>query len=306
MPTEIDQRRDEEFTSSVAARLVVEACRAAGLQSDGARLIRLGENALFRLAQHPVIVRIARSMDYLHSVQNEVRVAQWLLDAQLPAARVIDDLEQPLVVSGHPVTFWHLIREGTRQPTYAELGRVLHDLHSLHLPDGLHLPAYSAFGRADLRIEKAVGIPDEDREFLRERAMELRDHLSLLQFDSPRGPVHGDAHLQNLMVDQDDQVILIDFENFSLDHPEWDLMVTATEYDSLRWQTSDQYASFSAAYGRDLRQWEGFPTLRAICEFKMTTWLMQNIAESRSVAAEYARRIASLRDDEATRCWSPG
>jgi hypothetical protein len=36
------------------------ACRAAGLDDRGAKLIRLGENALFRLASAPVIVRVAR------------------------------------------------------------------------------------------------------------------------------------------------------------------------------------------------------------------------------------------------------
>ncbi|MFI6530659.1 phosphotransferase family protein [Streptomyces uncialis] len=30
-------------------------------------------------------------------------------------------------------------------------------------------------------------------------------------------PVHGDAHVQNLMVDGQGKVVLIDFENFSLD-----------------------------------------------------------------------------------------
>jgi hypothetical protein len=108
------------------------------------------------------------------------------------------------------------------------------------------------------------------------------------------------------MVDRRDQAMLIDFENFSFDHPEWDLMVTATEHDSLGWQTREQYAAFTGAYGRDLRDWDGFPTLRAIQEFKMTTWLMQNVGESAAIAEEYGRRIASLRDDSAPRYWHPG
>lgn len=45
-----------------------------GLAPDGARLIRLGENALFRLEQPPVIVRIARSSEYLDDVRREVLV----------------------------------------------------------------------------------------------------------------------------------------------------------------------------------------------------------------------------------------
>ena len=119
----------------------------------------------------------------------------------------------------------------------------------------------------------------------------------------PKGPVHGDAHGDNLMVDHKGNAILIDFENFCCDHPEWDLMVI-TEYDSMGWASPADYAAFVDAYAWDLRQWSGFSTLRAIQEFKMTTWLMQNVNESADAAGEYARRIASLRDDEAPRDWN--
>lgn len=50
------------------------ACRAAGLDDRGAELIRLGENALFRLASVPVIVRIGRSVEYVPMARNEVAV----------------------------------------------------------------------------------------------------------------------------------------------------------------------------------------------------------------------------------------
>ncbi|MEU6080117.1 aminoglycoside phosphotransferase family protein [Streptomyces sp. NPDC047108] len=306
MPSREGPEAEEEFTSARAEELMAAACRAAGFSSDGATLIRFGENALFRLAAHRVIVRIARSAEYLPSVRGEVAVSRWLAQEGLPAARVLDDVQQPMIIDGYPVTFWHLIEEGSRHATYGELGKVLRDLHALVVPDGVDLPPYSVFDRSDLRIESVTGIPEDDREFLRKRGTELADRLADLRFESARGPVHGDAHVQNLMVDRRGRVILIDFENFCFDHPEWDLMVTATEHDSLGWQTAKQYADFVDAYGRDLRDWPGFSTLRAIQEFKMTTWLMQNIAESPEIAQEYARRIASLRDDDAPRDWHPG
>lgn len=307
MPSSVAARGEpEEFTSVRAHEVMVEACRIAGLDPDGARLIRLGENALLRLEQHPVIVRIARSTEYLDAARLEVRVSRWLEAEGFPANRVIEDIDQARVVSGHPVTFWHLIEEGDRQATYGELGAVLRDLHALHVPPGLGLPAYDALDRSKLRIDKAIALPADDREFLRKRLHELIERLAELRFESPKGPVHGDAHVQNLMVDRSGRVILIDFEVFCHDHPEWDLMVTATEHDSLGWQTDEQYAAFIGAYGRDLRDWKGFPTLCAIQEFKMTTWLMQNIGEGAEIAAEYTRRIASLRDDSAPRNWHPG
>lgn len=281
------------------------ACRSVGLDAEGAKLIRLGENALYRLAAVPVVVRIARSSEYMPAVRNEVAVSRWLEAEGFLAARVVGDLEQPQSVEGHPVTFWHLIREGDRKATYAELGRVLKDLHSLSLPAGLEMQPYNIFGRTPLRIARAQGIAADDREFLQHRFGELRAKVAELRFDSPKGPLHGDAHVQNLMIDDRGQVRLIDFERFSFDHPEWDLMVTSVEHHSIGWQTAEQYAGFVSAYGRDLRDWPGFSTLRAVQEFHMTTWLMQNVTEGRHVAEEYTRRIASLRDDEAPRDWRP-
>ncbi|MEV8064083.1 aminoglycoside phosphotransferase family protein [Streptomyces antimycoticus] len=306
MPSDGAQEAAEGFTSAVATRVMTAACRQAQLSSEGASLIRFGENALFRLDALPVIVRVARTAEYLPSVRNEVEVSRWLTRVDFPAARVIEDVEQPLIVDGCPVTFWHLIRESERKATHSELGTVLRELHSLRVPESLKLPAYDVFGRSDLRIETVPGIPDDDREFLRKRGRELRERLSELRFDTLKGPVHGDAHKGNLMVDRSGQAVLIDFENFCLDYPEWDLMVTATEYDSMGWASDDDYAEFVEAYGRDLRTWPGFSTLRAIQEFKMTTWLMQNVNENPDVANEYTRRIASLRDDAAPRNWLPG
>lgn len=295
---------DEGFTSGRATRVVGAACRAAGLDDEGAELIRFGENALFRLASVPVVVRVARGEEWLPKARIEVAVSRWLAGEGFPGARILDDLEQPLLIDGHPVTFWHLIREGDRKATYGELGGILRDLHSMTLPAGVEFPSFDPFGKQELRIGRAP-IPEDDRVFLRKRWRELRDQFGELSFETPKGPVHGDAHVQNLMVDDQGQVILIDFEAFCFDHPEWDLMVTATEHHSLGWQTDEQYADFVRAYGRDLYDWPGYDTLRRLQEFGMTTWLMQNVREDERTAAEYRRRISALRNDDAPRDWRP-
>ncbi|MEU3963205.1 aminoglycoside phosphotransferase family protein [Streptomyces buecherae] len=303
MTSDVDGARPG-LTPTTAVRLMKRACGVAGLDSRGAVLIRLGENALVRLACVPVVVRIARSEEYLPQVVNEVAVSRWLTTVGFPAAKTFEGVEQPIVVDGHPVTFWHLITEGVRKASYGDLGRMLKDLHALTPPDGVRLPRFDVFGRTELRIERAP-IPCDDRAFLRSRLRELRDGVETLAFASVRTPVHGDAHVQNLMVGTDGRAVLIDFENFSFDHPEWDLMVTAVEHHSLGWQTPAQYADFVAAYGRDLHNWPGYGVLRGIQELRMTTWLMQNVNESAGAASEYRRRIAALRDDSARRDWQP-
>ncbi|WP_399552424.1 hypothetical protein [Streptomyces sp. YIM 98790] len=49
-----------EFTAELAGNVLAQTCRAAGLDPSGAELLRLGSNAVYRLASAPVIVRIAR------------------------------------------------------------------------------------------------------------------------------------------------------------------------------------------------------------------------------------------------------
>ncbi|WP_031038367.1 aminoglycoside phosphotransferase family protein [Streptomyces sp. NRRL F-5650] len=297
-------RSDAGFTSATATRAMFAACRVAGLDGSGAELIRLGENALFRLASVPVIARVARGREWLSTARKEVAVSRWLAGEGFSAARVVEDLEQPLLIDGYPVTFWRQIVEGDRKPAYGELGAVLRDLHTLTVPAGLELPRFQPFDKQELRIDRAQ-IPENDRLFLRRRWHELQDRYAELRFETAKGPVHGDAHVQNLMVDARGQVVLIDFEAFCYDHPEWDLMVTAVEHHSLGWQSDEQYADFVSAYGRDLYDWPGYETLRGLQEFGMTTWLMQNIREDERTAAEYRRRIAALRDDAAPRDWRP-
>ena len=72
------------FSSSAVLPTLREACARAGLSSDGAELLRLGENAIYGLAAVPVVVRIARSADRLRRVKRELCVARWLAAARRP------------------------------------------------------------------------------------------------------------------------------------------------------------------------------------------------------------------------------
>lgn len=60
--------------------LLQEACAAIGLSADGARLLRLGSNAVYRLAA-PVVARIARPGADPEARRRTVAVARWLESA---------------------------------------------------------------------------------------------------------------------------------------------------------------------------------------------------------------------------------
>src|SRR5215831_6014448 len=89
--------------------LLREACAARGLSADGARLLRLGSNAVYRLAA-PVVARIARPDADPEATRRTVAVARWLASVGYPAVRAID-VDQPVIIDGHAATFWEAVSD---------------------------------------------------------------------------------------------------------------------------------------------------------------------------------------------------
>ncbi|HUZ50992.1 MAG TPA: phosphotransferase [Streptosporangiaceae bacterium] len=185
------------FTSAEALATLADACQATGQSAEGATLMRLGENAIFRLARDPVVVRIARDLSILNDAKKEVAVASWLRNAHLPAAETAER-SQPIIARRRPVTFWKLIDDSETKATVAELGTILRRLHALPVPGSLRLPELDLFGRVADRVG-AADITDADRSFLTERLRSLRARYQDLRYALPPSAVHGDAHQSNLI-----------------------------------------------------------------------------------------------------------
>jgi aminoglycoside phosphotransferase (APT) family kinase protein len=235
-------------------------------------------------------------MDYWPDALNEVRVSRWLCLNQFPAAELFDTT-QPIEAAGRPVTFWKFIegRGGSRQDI-ATLGHVLRRLHRTPPPTDFDLPDEDILGRVGPRIA-AASLPFADKDFLLQRLTELQGEVAGLSYPLPPAPTHGDAHSENLMI-RGDQAIIIDFERFSWGQPEWDLAMTATEFQTGGWWTEEEYHRFADAYGYDVMSWtEGFETLRSVHEIKMTTWLMQNVNVSQEIADEFQVRMRTIRGE---------
>ena len=289
-----------EFSSSAALPVLREACRQAGLSSDGAELLRIGENAIFGLAGAPVVVRIGRSADRLPRVRRELCVARWLAAAKVPAVLVDDEIDQPLTVDGHPVSFWRAVTGGEPVPTHVDLARLLAAYHAAR-DCPCDLDTFEPLRISESRLAKAEGVGADDLDFLQRRCADLASQFEHLEFALPRGPIHGDAHTRNLLTDHG-QVVLIDFEAAAIGPREWDLLPTSIAVQRYG-LPEERYREFAAAYGFDVRSWTGYPVLREIRELTMTTWIMQNVLESQAVADEFAVRVASLREGDTERAW---
>jgi len=281
-----------------------QASSTAGLDAEGARLLRLGSNAVYHL-KTPVIARIARPGTDLDHVRRTVAVARWLESEHYPAVRVID-VDQPLIADGYVVTFWRSLSEdGDQFATTPEIAAVLAKLHHLTAPEGLHLPPLDPFANATDRIEASTHLTPDDHAFLTTTLERLRDAYASLEFDLPQGVIHGDASVGNVLRDREGAPVLIDLDGFAIGPREWDLILTAIYYDSFGWHTKQEYEDFARAYGYDVMHWPGYPILREIREFLMVTWLVQKGADDARAAAEVPRRITALRTGASRKDWEP-
>ena len=293
-----------ELSPLRAAALLQKACAAAGLDPDGARLMRVGSNAVFRLTTS-VVARISRSGASVEQAGRSVAVARWLESVGYPAVRAVD-VDQPVIVDRHVATFWSAVSDdGDQYATVREVAEVLVKLHALTAPDGLHLPPLAPFESAAHRIEANDWTNSADRAFLTSKLAELRAKYAGLEFVLPRGVIHGDASVGNVLHDDRGNPVVIDLDGFAIGPREWDVVLTAIYYDSFGWHTREEYESFADIYGFDILTWPGYPVLREIREFLMVTWILQKAGENARIAAEVRKRISALRTGASRKDWRP-
>jgi aminoglycoside phosphotransferase len=297
---------DARGRTSRADDILAEACLTAGVDAEGARLLRMGSNAVYRLAA-PLIVRISRSGADADHVRKTAAVARWLESVGYPAVRVVDvDVDQPIVIDGHVVTFWAAVSDGGDEyASVGEVAQVLVELHRLVAPDDLRLPELAPFGSAAKRIDANEWLSPGDREFLTETLAGMRGRYGELEFVLPRGVIHGDASIGNVLHDFHGKPVVIDLDGFAVGPREWDLALTAIYYDSFGWHTRAEYETFVRVYGFDIMQWPGYPVMRAVREFLMVTWVIQKAGEDPRAAAEARKRIAALRTGASRKDWEP-
>lgn len=193
------------------------------------------------------------------------------------------------------MTFWHYLpgRTATGDEA-AAAGGLLRGLHQLSYPVGIDIPEFRPLDRVERRLRRAP-IPEQDKELLLRVKTRLDSEVGDLTYVLPVGVNHGDAHIKNVIIAPDGTGTLIDFEAVNVAHHEWDLAKTATEA-AMGMLPQNAYTQFTAAYGYDLVRWDGFPTVCSVMQLRMITWLAQNFGHTEATAAEYRKRMLTLRE----------
>jgi aminoglycoside phosphotransferase (APT) family kinase protein len=294
-----------EIKSEAGALAILgRACEAAGLNADGARLLRLGSNAVYRLTA-PVVARIAYADTDVKAARRTVEVARWLESVDYPAARALE-LDQPVVIDGYPVTLWEALSDdGDEYATIDQVAEVIARLHKLAAPESLVLPSLEPFGNAEDRIAGSRWLTEDDRAWMKDELARLRAEYSRLDFALPQGPIHGDANIGNVLRDYHGNPVVIDLDGFATGPREWDLIQTAIYYDRFGWHTREQYETFARVYGFDIMQWPGYPALADIREFIIVTWIVGKAGEDERTSAEARKRLRAIRAGSSRKDWLP-
>ncbi|MFF0219815.1 phosphotransferase enzyme family protein [Streptomyces vinaceus] len=272
---------------------------AAGLTRGAApaALLALGENAVFAVGER--VVKVGREAALLERAERELAVAGWLEGAGVPAVRAAEPRAR--LVAGHPVTVWHRLPDAVRPAGPEDLAALLRQVHALGAAP-FALPARDLLGGVERWLRLAGDSVDPaDAAYLRSRRDAYADEVAALTPHLTPGPIHGDALPRNVHVGPDGPV-LVDLETVSADLREHDLVVMALSRDRYG-LPAQAYEAFTAAYGWDVRDWEGCAVLRGARETASCAWVAQHAPGNPKALAEFRRRVTSLRDGDPETRW---
>jgi Ser/Thr protein kinase RdoA (MazF antagonist) len=262
--------------------------------------MKVAENAIYRLPQPGVVVRIAKAGQRA-AAERELTIADWLRASRVPAVEPADLPTTFVMVGDRPVTFWKEL-PAHRSGTATEIAVALQRLHALEPPP--FLAEVDPFVRLEQRIDAAATLSADDRRWLQQHLAALQTQWAHLPGGLPWSPIHGDAWEGNVVTTNDGTTLFLDLERTSIGPPEWDLTSTAIKHSSFGWITGERYAEFVHAYGFDVATWTGFPLLRDIREMRMTCMAAQAASQHPGRAKQAQLRVDSLRGRSGPRPWA--
>lgn len=277
-----------------------EICAVLGVDHRGATLLRLTNNAVYQLAHAPVVVRIVASRTLEHRVGKVVRIARLFEAHGVPAVRLLPGVEQPIRVEGYLATAWCTVPAADTRPTGRDLAELLVKVHALPRPE-VDLPDWAPLTAVRKRVGEAEALDPDNREFLLERCDQVERRLAELEFVLPRGVVHGDAHLGNVIPSPAGPV-LCDFDSSGIGPPEWDLIPVAVGVVRFG-EPMDTYRQMVDTYGLDVTRWDGFQVLREVRELKLTTSVLPIVNSQPEVRPQLLRRLQDFRDGNTDATW---
>jgi aminoglycoside phosphotransferase (APT) family kinase protein len=269
-----------------------------GLDTDGSRLIKFTNNALFALDREQVVVRIAGSAPIAALADTVVAAARWFAEHDLPTIRLWEHAPQPLSVDGLTVTLWHQVPENRAEATGAQLGDFLKRLHLLNtVPAGIKPWRQLEATRSRIVTGRAYMTDDQEKNLIAV-ADQIARELADVRYVLEPGPIFGDAQIGNVIAGLEGAV-MCDFDSVAVGPREWDLVPAAVAQARFDFPV-DHHAQLAEAYGLDITTWEHYDTFRRLRELQLLGSVLPIIATSTRIRDQWEHRYATINEPDAT------
>ena len=186
-------------TTELAIRAARETALAHGITPDRCDILQNSSTLVLRLTE-TLVARVVQDRDGPRQgtewFARENAIAQHLTQHGAPTIPLHPDLPPgPHEHLGYPINFWEFVTRIDAEPDPAEIGRTLRQCHEIMRLFPEPLPKLAI-------LTESLAILDERELFAEPTQQMLRDHLSTsidVLSACPHQPLHGDAHMGNLM-----------------------------------------------------------------------------------------------------------
>jgi aminoglycoside phosphotransferase (APT) family kinase protein len=288
-------------TSERGFRAAVEVAEELGLRFERADVLRDRSNLLVRLWPAPVVARVATATGAMRSgtawLAREVEVAGHLARVGAPVVAPSAELPPgPHERDGLALTFFEYVDELDAPLDAAEAGRGLRLCHEALADFDGELPPMATLAEAERVVDRLAGdgaLARDDVELMRRVAAAVR--ASVERLGLPMQPVHGDAHLGNVLATARGP-LWNDWEDTFLGPRAWDLGCLKASVRPFGRRDPLLAAVAREAYGDrfDEQTVDAFADAR---RFQVSVWGML-LSLARSDSAEVERYLAWWRDRE--------
>jgi hypothetical protein len=264
----------------------VELARALGLRVDDPAVVRDVTNLLVHLRPSPVVARVSRTFTALRGrdwLEALVELHGWLAGAGAPVTAPADELPPgPHERDGFLITFWRWYEhDPDRDRVIADAAGALRVVHEALASFPGVLPHYTRADELGALLDR-LDAAGEDVALLR------RGLTEVLAAPFAGQPVHGDAHLGNVL-STPDGVLWTDFETACRAPPEYDLAASLWMDISLP-ERAGVGAAMVAAYGDyDADMLERMLPAYGIFNAAWTVELVRNIRTEHGIAVRDRR-----------------
>ncbi|MEA2383072.1 MAG: hypothetical protein QOH72_3043 [Solirubrobacteraceae bacterium] len=188
-----------------ALRAAVAVADARGLRFSAPTVLADGANLLVHLRPAPVVARVPTTVTVFRPGRahptREVAVAGFLAERGAPVVAPSAEVDPgPHEHDGLPVTFWELAEPVDAPLDAHAAGRALRACHEMLEDFAGDLPEHAIFHEARFVLARLIadGRLDADDAALAQR-VETRLTVAIAALDVPLQPLHGNAHLGNVL-----------------------------------------------------------------------------------------------------------